>query len=81
MSQPAPAGTRDIAVKPEQGQCADKPDYHVSPEQHPLVNTVVTECMPAHTILSDALISFTPCLARLQNLDSPAIPPCSEEGR
>ena len=70
-----------MAAKPKQGQCADKPDYHVSPEQHPLVNTVVTECMPAHTILSDAVISSTPCLVQLPSPASAAILPCSEEGR
>ena len=81
VSQPVPAGTRDMAVKPKQGQCADKPDYHVSPEQHPLVNTVVTECMPAHTILYDAVSCSTPCLVQLQSPASPAVPPCSKEGR
>lgn len=59
-----------MTVKPKQGQCADKPDYRVSTEQRLLVNTVVTECLPAHTILSDAVIFFLPhvllsCSARL----------------
>lgn len=58
-----------MAAKPTQGQCTDKPDYRVSPEQHPLVNTVVTERLPAHTILPNAAISFT---SRLVQLQSPA---------
>lgn len=70
-----------MTVKPEQGQCADKPDYHVSPEQRLLVNTVVTECLPAHTILSEAVIFSASRLAQLQRPASPAISSGSEEQR
>lgn len=70
-----------MTVKPEQGQCADKPDYHVSPEQCLLVNTVVMECLPAHAILSGAVIFSASRLAQLQRPASPAISPGSKERR